>query len=45
MYYSKLYLEIPALFGWTLVVIALSFLVEWGVGAFFKGLGKGVELK
>ncbi len=39
--YSKLYLEIPALFAWTLVVIILSFLLEWGVGSVFKRMGKG----
>lgn len=28
LYYSKIYLETPSLFAWTLVVILLSFLVE-----------------
>lgn len=31
VYYSKLYLETPALFAWTLVVVALSLLLEWAV--------------
>ena len=33
VYYSKLYLETPSLFAWTLLVIVLSFLVE-GVWVF-----------
>jgi len=41
LYYSKLYLETPALFAWTLVVVALSFLVEWGVGMLLQKTGKG----
>ncbi len=40
LYYSKLYLEIPALFAWTLVVIVLSLLLEKLLGEFFR-LGKG----
>jgi NitT/TauT family transport system permease protein len=44
VYYSKIYLETPALFAWTLVVIALSFLVEWGLGAIFRRLGKGRDV-
>ena len=30
--FAKNYLEAPTLFAWTLVVIALSFLLEWAVG-------------
>lgn len=30
LYYSKIYLETPSLFAWTIVVILLSFLVEKG---------------
>ena len=30
LYYSKIYLETPSLFAWTLVVIVLSFLLEYG---------------
>ncbi len=41
VYYSKIYLETPALFAWTLAVIALSFLVEWGLGAAFRRMGEG----
>jgi len=41
VYYSKIYYETPDLFAWTLVVIALSFLVEWGLGTVFRKLGKG----
>lgn len=29
VYYSKLYLETPSLFAWTLVVVALSLVLEW----------------
>lgn len=32
IYNTKYYLETPSLFAWTLVVIALSFLLEWAVG-------------
>lgn len=42
VYYSKIYLEIPTLFAWTLVVIVLSLLLEWGLGTVFKKMGKGV---
>ena len=31
VYFSKLYLETPSLFAWTLTVIALSFLVEYAL--------------
>lgn len=41
VYYSKIYLETPSLFAWTAVLIALSFLLEWGLGAVFRKLGKG----
>lgn len=41
VYYSKIYLETPALFAWTLVLIAMSFALEWGLGAVFRRLGKG----
>ena len=36
VYFSKLYLETADLFAWTLVVVGLSFLLEWGVGAGIK---------
>lgn len=39
VYYSKLYLEIPGLFAWTLVVILLSFGVEWAVGRLLRLMG------
>lgn len=45
VFYSKLYLETPYLFAWTLVVIALSFLVEWGVGALFQRLERRVPAR
>lgn len=38
---SKLYLETPALFAWTVVVVALSFLLEHLMTALFKGLERG----
>lgn len=34
VYYAKIYLETPALFAWTLAILALSF----GVGKLFSGL-------
>ena len=36
LYYSKIYLETPSLFAWTVVVILLSFLVEKGFVALMK---------
>ena len=39
LYYSKIYLETPSLFAWTVVVILLSFILEW----VFKLLMKGRE--
>ena len=36
VYFSKIYLETPDLFAWTLVVIGLSFLLEWAVGSLLK---------
>ena len=44
VYFSKIYLETPALFAWTLVVLALSFLLEQGLGALLGRLEKGVKL-
>lgn len=41
VYYSKIYLESPALFAWTLVVIVMSLLLERGLGAALQKLGKG----
>ncbi|MBM6869362.1 ABC transporter permease [Pseudoflavonifractor phocaeensis] len=44
VYYSKYYLETPELFAWTLVVLALSFLMERGLAALLlrlKGGDKG----
>jgi NitT/TauT family transport system permease protein len=40
VYYSKIYLETPSLFAWTMVLIVLSFALEWGLGAAFRRLGK-----
>jgi NitT/TauT family transport system permease protein len=40
LYYSKLYLETPSLFAWTLVVIVLSMLLEQLLKALFR-LRKG----
>jgi len=40
LYYSKLYLEIPDLFAWTIVIIVLSLLLEKLLGKLFR-LGKG----
>lgn len=39
VYFSKLYLETADLFAWTLVVIGLSFLLEWGVGMVLRRWG------
>ena len=36
LYYSKIYLETPALFAWTIVVILLSFLLEKGITRLFS---------
>lgn len=36
IYNTKYYLETPSLFAWTLVVIALSFLLEWAVGGLLR---------
>ena len=44
VYFSKIYLETPALFAWTLVVLTLSFLLEQGLGALLGRLEKGVKL-
>lgn len=41
VYFSKLYLETPDLFAWTLVVILLSFLLEWSLGRGLKRLEAG----
>ena len=41
IYYSKLYVETPALFAWTAVVILLSFLLERLFGAFFQRMERG----
>ena len=38
IYNTKFYLETPSLFAWTLVVLALSFLLEWAVGGLLKRL-------
>ena len=36
IYNTKYYLETTSLFAWTLVVIALSFLLEWAVGGLLR---------
>ena len=36
IYNTKYYLETPSLFAWTLVVIAMSFLLEWAVGGLLR---------
>ena len=41
VYFSKIYLETPDLFAWTLVVIVLSFLLEQGLGALLHKLEGG----
>lgn len=38
---TKYYLETPSLFAWTLMVIALSFLLEWAVGGLLARLEGG----
>lgn len=38
VYYAKIYLETPALFAWTLVVIALSLGLEGAMGALLRRL-------
>lgn len=38
VYFSKIYLETPSLFAWTVVVVVLSFLLEWCMGALLKRL-------
>ena len=43
IYNTKYYLETPSLFAWTLVVIALSFLLEWAVGGLLRR-AEGLEL-
>ena len=42
IYYSKLYLEIPSLFAWTVVVVALSLIIESAVR---RALGAGKEAR
>ncbi|SBW10201.1 conserved membrane hypothetical protein [uncultured Eubacteriales bacterium] len=41
MHNSKLYLETPSLFAWTVVVIALSFVLENLLSAFFLRMERG----
>ncbi len=43
VYYSKITLDSPALFAWTLVVILLSFLLEWAISALFRRLERGAH--
>ena len=38
---AKTYLETPALFAWTLTVLCLSFLLEWGLGRLLGRLERG----
>lgn len=40
VYYSKVYLETPSLFAWTLVIIVLSMLLEWLLSALLRRLGR-----
>ncbi len=40
LYYSKIYLETPALFSWTIVVILLSFLLEKSFGFLLRKRGR-----
>jgi len=42
IYNSKLYLEVPDLFAWTVAVVALSLLLEKLLGL-LVGRGKGAE--
>lgn len=37
LYYSKIYLETPTLFAWTLVLVAASFAIEGGVRLVLRG--------
>ena len=41
LYRAKITLETPDLFAWTLVVIALSFVLEYALGLVFARLGGG----
>lgn len=41
VYFSKIYLETGELFAWTAVVLILSFLLEFVLGAVFRRLGRG----
>ncbi len=41
IYYSKLYLETPSLFAWTLVTVALSLLLERALRALLRPFEKG----
>lgn len=44
LYSAKITLDTPALFAWTLVVIALSFLLEYALGFLFRRLGRGAKV-
>ena len=41
LYGAKITLETPDLFAWTIVVIALSLLLEYALGHLFRRLGRG----
>lgn len=41
VYYSKLYLETPSLFAWTITVLALSFLLDKMFGTLFRRMERG----
>ena len=41
VYYSKLYLETPSLFAWTITVLALSFLLDKIFGTLFRRMERG----
>ena len=43
VYFSKIYLETPSLFAWTIVVVALSFLLERVIGGLLRRLEGGVR--
>ena len=43
VYFSKIYLETPSLFAWTIVVVALSFLLERVMGGLLRRLEGGVR--
>lgn len=43
VYFSKIYLETPSLFAWTIVVVALSFLLERVMGELLRRLEGGVR--